>query len=75
MGEFSVEKNTGINLIYIRDLLGHSTVKVTEVYARANEDIKRKALENAYQDVSPGKEPIWQTDSRLMDWLQNLCKA
>lgn len=66
---------SGINLVYIRDLLGHSSIKVTEVYARADEDIKRKALEKASKDVSPNKKPVWQNDNNLMSWLQNLCKT
>ena len=35
----------GVNLIYIRDLLGHSDVATTEVYARADTEMKRQALE------------------------------
>ena len=37
----------GVNLIYIRDLLGHADVATTEVYARADAETKRKAIENA----------------------------
>ncbi|MBQ9001522.1 MAG: site-specific integrase [Eggerthellaceae bacterium] len=37
----------GVNLIYIRDFLGHSSVTTTEVYARANPEMKRKAIEDA----------------------------
>ncbi|MFN2346008.1 MAG: tyrosine-type recombinase/integrase, partial [Dermatophilaceae bacterium] len=39
----------GVNLIYIRDLLGHADVSTTEIYARADAEAKRKAIENAYQ--------------------------
>lgn len=38
----------GVNLIYIRDFLGHSDIKTIEIYARADTELKRKALENAY---------------------------
>lgn len=48
---------SGINLIYIRDLLGHSDVSTTEVYAKADEKMKREALENAYQSPSDGEMP------------------
>jgi len=41
----------GINLIYIRDFLGHSDIKTTEVYARADSVTKRKALEKAYPEL------------------------
>jgi len=33
----------GVNLIYIRDLLGHADVSTTEIYARADAETKRKA--------------------------------
>jgi site-specific recombinase XerD len=33
----------GVNLIYIRDFLGHSDIKTTEIYARADSELKRKA--------------------------------
>ena len=63
----------GVNLIYIRDLLGHVDIKTTEIYARADTDMKRKALENAYRDISPDKLPEWHNDSELMSWLKSLC--
>lgn len=63
-----------VNLIYIRDLLGHTNIKTTETYARADSAAKREALEKA----SPIKEtvqfPSWNTDAGLMDWLQNFGK-
>jgi integrase/recombinase XerD len=37
----------GVNLIYIRDILGHASVVTTEVYARANPEMKRNAIEAA----------------------------
>ena len=35
----------GVNLIYIRDLLGHVSVITTEIYAKANPEVRRKAIE------------------------------
>ena len=37
----------GVNLIYIRDFLAHASVTTTEVYAKANPEMKRKAIEDA----------------------------
>jgi len=37
---------SGVNLIYIRDFLGHSSVITTEIYAKSNPEIKRKAIEH-----------------------------
>ena len=65
---------SGVNLIYIRDLLGHADVSTTEVYARADEQLKRKALEQAYPSPTPVGIPPWQKDDDLMIWLKNLGK-
>ena len=61
-------------LIYIRDLLGHADVSTTEVYARADEQLKRKALEQAYPSPTPAGTPSWQKDDDLLIWLKNLGK-
>ncbi len=37
----------GVNLIYIRDFLGHSSVTTTEIYARCNPELKREYIEQA----------------------------
>lgn len=66
---------SGVNLVYIRDLLGHADVSTTEVYARADEHFKRKALEQAYPSPTPVSEtPAWQKDDNLLGWLKNLGK-
>jgi site-specific recombinase XerD len=63
----------GVNLIYIRDFLGHVNVTTTEIYAKANSEAKRKALEAAYLETTENV-PIWREDTELLRWLQNLCK-
>ena len=62
----------GVNLVYIRDLLGHSNIKTTEIYARADADMKRAALENASQLIINSEAPKWQENSDLLKWLQSL---
>ena len=56
----------GVNLIYIRDLLGHADVSTTEIYARADAETKRKAIENAYQPLTPDILPDWTSDPSLI---------
>jgi len=63
-----------VNLIYIRDLLGHTDVKTTEIYVRADSSAKRKALEKANPIKDAVQFPSWNTDAGLMDWLQNFGK-
>jgi site-specific recombinase XerD len=62
----------GVNLIYIRDLLGHADVSTTEIYARASAEAKRKAIENAYEPLTPDVLPDWISDSSLISWLDSL---
>lgn len=62
----------GVNLVYIRDLLGHSDVATTEIYARADAEMKRQALEAARIPGGDVVERSWTTDSDLMQWLASL---
>lgn len=62
----------GVNLIYIRDFLGHCDIKTTEIYARADTELKRKALENAYPDLVDSNLPDWSENTKLMQWLSDL---
>ena len=64
--------HAGVNLVYIRDFLGHSDIRTTEVYARADTEMKRKALENAYPDLLDPSLPDWTENSGLMEWLSEL---
>lgn len=62
----------GVNLIYIRDFLGHADIKTTEIYAKADTELKRKAIENAYPDLVDSSLPDWNKDSALLEWLGKL---
>lgn len=62
----------GISIILIRDILGHVSVQTTEMYARVDMETKRKALENAYSNMTPGNMPDWNQDENLLDFLENL---
>ena len=64
----------GINLVYIRDFLGHATITSTEIYARADTELKRKALETVDFGFDTGEMPAWDDDEELMTWLENLCR-
>lgn len=63
---------SGVDLIYIRDLLGHVSVQTTEIYARIDGEMKRKALEKASSYAIPNGMPSWQKDKTLMQWLKDL---
>jgi integrase len=61
----------GVNLVYIRDILGHVSVQTTEIYARADSRQKRKAIEQAYIDVIPKEMPVWENNNSLLGWLKS----
>ena len=62
----------GVNLIYIRDFLGHVDLKTTEIYARADTEMKRKAIENVYPDLIDSSLPDWSKDKALLSWLSEI---
>jgi site-specific recombinase XerD len=62
----------GVNLIYIRDLLGHVDIATTEIYARTDTELKRKALEKAYPNPISIDLPQWNKDEDLLAWLSTL---
>jgi site-specific recombinase XerC len=67
---------SGVNIVYIRDLLGHVSTQTTDIYARADSKQKREALEKAYLDLVPEKarKSEWEKNQGLLDWLKGLQK-
>jgi integrase/recombinase XerD len=62
----------GIPLVIIRDFLGHADITTSEIYARADLDMKRRALEKIAPPAAPRSFPSWQDDSELLTWLRAL---
>lgn len=63
---------SGVNLIYIRDFLGHESIETTEVYAKVNEELKRIAIQNAYSLDSNSNLSDWKDDKDLLSELLGL---
>ena len=61
----------GVNLVYIRDILGHVSVTTTEIYARVDSKQKRDAIEKAYVNVVKKEAPVWTNNESLLDWLKS----
>ena len=64
-----------VNPIFIRDFLGHTDLKVTEVYSKTSIKMKKAALDK----MKSGKEVIpekpakdWTEYKYLLDWLNGL---
>jgi len=62
----------GVDVTVIRSWLGHESLDTTNVYARANVETKRRALEKVDPSVRPAKPPRWKREVALLEWLDSL---
>lgn len=62
----------GINIIYVRDFLGHVDLATTEIYAKMNVELLRDALEDAYPELPTHDFSDWNEDISLMGFLKSL---
>ena len=60
----------GVNLIYIRDLLGHTSVVTTEIYAKTNPKIKEEQLKKHSASVATVERYSKKQKEDLIDWLK-----
>lgn len=64
----------GVNMIYIRDFLGHVDISTTEVYARIDAEMKRKVFEEKVPNFTPNTTMPWEEDEDLLQWLTQFGK-
>lgn len=65
--------NKGINIIYIKELLGHASITTTEKYAKVITDTKFKAIEeNTVSFIKNENLKDWRDDKELLNQLLNL---
>lgn len=64
----------GVNMIYIRDFLGHADISTTEVYARIDAEMKRKVFEEKVPNYTPNTTMPWEEDEDLLQWLTQFGK-
>lgn len=64
----------GVNMIYIRDFLGHVEITTTEVYARIDAEVKRKVFEETVPNYIPKAAMPWEEDEDLLQWLTQFGK-
>ena len=64
----------GVNMIYIRDFLGHVDISTTEVYARIDAEMKRKVFEEKVPNFTPNTTMPWEEDKDLLQWLAKFGK-
>lgn len=65
----------GVNIVYIRDILGHVNISTTGIYARSNLEMKRKALEKVAVVPDASTVPFWTEDKDLLSWLEGYGKS
>lgn len=61
----------GVSLDIVRDFLGHADIQTTELYARANLEMKRAAIAKISPTPVPDV-PTWKENKTLLEWLQQL---
>ena len=57
----------GVDIYYIKDLLGHNDVVTTEVYAKVNTSVKRKVLEAVHKPIDGMPQTSWTEDKSMME--------
>ena len=63
----------GISDVVIQHILGHADLKTTGVYAKANTEMTRGALEKTNKDKNISVEEFaWQSDNDLLAMLDSL---
>ena len=62
----------GVDVTIIRSWLGHVHLDTTNLYAEANIETQRKALEQVDPRLRNRKAPRWKRDADLLAWLDSL---
>ena len=60
----------GVNLIYIRDFLGHSSISTTEIYAKTNPKIKEKEILSHSKLINVESKYSEDTKQKLINMLK-----
>src|SRR5439155_1675813 len=63
---------SGVDVTVVQSWMGHASLDTTYIYAQANLETKRKAIEKVDSKLRPGKAPRWKKEPALMDWLDSL---
>jgi site-specific recombinase XerD len=63
---------SGVDIVSIRDFMGHASVTTTEIYARSDHEQKIKAIEHTALTNKTEEYPSWHKDKGLLGWLESL---
>jgi integrase/recombinase XerD len=67
-------QKAGVDIVSIRDFLGHASVTTTEMYARIDTQQKIAAIEHTALSTGIKEYPSWHKDKGLLIWLESLGK-
>jgi site-specific recombinase XerD len=64
--------NSGINILNVKDFLGHESVETTQIYVTSNPEVTRKAIEKASAKTVAGSEDYYTPSEKeeLLDFLE-----
>jgi len=62
----------GNPLTTVQAILGHTDLRTSEIYARADMEMKRTALEKAVSSKTSMSTRSWLKDKGLLEWLRSL---
>ena len=65
---------SNVQLIHIRDFLGHKSVLTTEIYARVNPKYTFEAIKTAYKNINVDEMPAWENNNQLLSLLKGFAK-
>jgi site-specific recombinase XerD len=63
---------SGNPISVIQKILGHTDIRTTDIYARADMEMKRQALDKAPKLLPSMQAPSWQNNKDILDWLSSL---
>ncbi len=62
----------GVNIVYIRDILGHSSITTTEIYAKCSLKLKEQELQKNYNNIQDNVTYSQEEQESLLNWLKEM---
>lgn len=63
---------SGVNIVYIRDILGHSSITTTEIYAKCSMELKKRELEKNLNSIQDQVTYTEKEKYDLINWLKEM---
>ena len=63
---------SGVDLIKIRDFLGHNSIVTTEIYAKTNPKIKQQLISKYNQELNIPDKYTAENKEELLEFLKKL---